>query len=136
MAHKILSDLISGIRNGIAWGLAVSAPSRLTLWLLGPLAARPAPRPSSLPPCSEVVAQPAPRPLSFCSKPALRLLPRCSEVVARTQKTRVDAIRDGIANLLFLLWHCEMRIRTELHEWKHALRVGFAWGQVYTGLGL
>ena len=108
MARKILSDLISGLRNGIAWGLAVSPHSRLTLWLLEPLAAKPTPRPLSLPPCSGVVARP--------------------------EKKRATAVvRDGAASLLFLLWHWDMRIRTELHEWKHAIRVGVAWGQIYTG---
>jgi hypothetical protein len=113
MARKILSDLISGVRSGIAWGLAMSPPGRLTLLLLEPLAAKPAPRPPSLPPCSDVVA-----PVESETKPI------------------VDVIRDGAALLLFFLWHCEMRIRTELHEWKHALHTGYAWGQVFTGWGL
>lgn len=48
----------------------------------------------------------------------------------------VSAGRDGVAFLLFLLWLSELRVRTEIHEWKHALRVGFAWGQIYSGWGL
>lgn len=109
MVRKILSDLISGVRGCIAWGLEVSPPSRLTLSLLKPRAAQPAPRPSSsLPPCSEVVAR----------------------------RTRVDAIRDLVASLLFLLWRCDMRLRTEVYEWKRELRKGYAWGQIYTGFGL
>ncbi len=44
--------------------------------------------------------------------------------------------RDGVAFLLFVVWLCDMRLRVELHEWKHALHTGFAWGQIFTGWGL
>lgn len=104
MVRKILSDLVSGVRSGLAWGLATSPPSRLTMWLLEPLAAK-----------SEVVTR-AQMPGTFAL------------VVSRACH--------GIAGLLFFLWHCENRVRTELHECKAGFRAGYAWGQAFTGWGL
>lgn len=40
MVRKILSDLVSAVRDGVSWGLAFTPPSRATKWL-EPLAARP-----------------------------------------------------------------------------------------------
>lgn len=44
--------------------------------------------------------------------------------------------RDGAAALAFLLWSIELRVREEIHAWKHALYCGYAWGQAFTGWGL
>jgi len=106
MVRKILSDLLSGLRSdfvsgardGIAWGLAMSPPSRLTM-LLEPLADQPTPR-HSLPPCSEVVA------------------------LATTDDVGLVARgRDNVAALLFFAWHCEMTLRARLANSRHAARV-------------
>jgi hypothetical protein len=130
MVRKILSDLVSGVRSGLAWGLAMSPPSRLTLWLLEPLAAKPEVSPSS----PRLSSPPAPRG------------PRASEVVTRAQETPtadesaialvVSRACDGVAWLLFFLWGCEQRARLGLHECKSKLLEGYAWGQAYTGWGL
>lgn len=109
MVRKILSQLVSQVREGIAWGLAYSPPSRITA-LLEPLAAEPAPRHSS-PPWPEVVAH-------------AETTPAATDVEPSTVAIVVSRVRDGAAMLLFFLWHCE--IREELYAWRLALRLG--WG--------
>jgi hypothetical protein len=113
MARKILSDLIcglrhdliAGVRGGVAWGLAMSPPSRLTL-LLEPLAADPAPRHSS-PPWSEVVVRAETQRLEVGRDNGAMLVSRC---------------RDGAASMLFLLWTWEMRLRSARHMRRLAAR--------------
>lgn len=111
MVRKILSQIVSTLREGIAWGLAYSPPSRITA-LLEPLAAEPAPRRSS-PPWPEVVAHAETTPATTAVEPS-------------TVAIVVSRVRDGFAMLLFFLWHCEIRIREELYAWRLALRLG--WG--------
>ena len=113
MVRKILSQLVSKLREGLAWGLAYSPPSRLTV-LLEPLAADgPTPRLSS-PPSSEVVT-PAETDSSDDEPSAVALV--------------VSRFCDGVAMLLFFLWHCEIRLHEELHAWKRALHAGYVgWG--------
>jgi hypothetical protein len=111
MVRKILSQIVSTLREGIAWGLAYSPPSRITA-LLEPLAAEPAPRRSS-PPWPEVVAH-------------AETTPAATDVEPSTVAIVVSRVRDGAAMLLFFLWHCEIRSREELYAWRHALR--FGWG--------
>lgn len=105
MVRKILSDLLSGLRadfvsgarDGIAWGLAMSPPNHLTA-LLEPLAADHAPH-HSLPPSCEVVVLPTP-----------------------TEHAIVSRGRDGVASMLFLAWHWEMRLRSGLAQRRLAAR--------------
>jgi hypothetical protein len=102
MVRKILSDLLSGLRadfvsgarDGIAWGLAMSTPGPLTLWLLEPLAAEREPR-QSFPPRSDVVVRGGD---GIVLEPAPR----------RSLITRGG---DRIAAVLFLVWHWEMSLR-------------------------
>lgn len=112
MVRKILSQLVSKMREGLAWGLAYSPPSRVTAWL-EPLAAEPTPRLSS-PPWPEVVAHAEKAP---------------AEVAPSVIALVVSRACDGAAASLFFVWNCEIRIRTELHAWKTALHAGFVgWG--------
>ena len=52
-------------------------------------------------------------------------LPPCTEVVAETERAEAGIVsrgRDGVAALLFLTWHWEMRLRSRLAQRRLAAR--------------